>query len=266
MSKKKRKKKDIGPYFCEHCGMEHDGSYGSGRFCSELCAKAYSQSFITSEGRAKQIEALMRPSSKKRARERQIEEYNKRPRDNAGNVEHPQLKEKAPIKTKSTSRIGKLGEYKVAEKFISRDIPTYLPMTEAEEADIVAEFGGKLQKVQVKTSNMLSGARSEAVVFSLTNSDHHVNRGKLLESRKKYSTSAVDYFALYSLPDDEVYLVKNDGEIKNMYIRHEYPISGQRKNIHLAKDYEIDHVLDIIEAGMDPDDIVEAEFDIIDDE
>ena len=27
---------------CENCGNEHDGSYGSGRFCSKECAKAFS--------------------------------------------------------------------------------------------------------------------------------------------------------------------------------------------------------------------------------
>ena len=27
---------------CENCGKEHDGSYGSGRFCSKECAKSYS--------------------------------------------------------------------------------------------------------------------------------------------------------------------------------------------------------------------------------
>lgn len=27
---------------CEYCGKEHDGSYGSGRFCSESCAKGFS--------------------------------------------------------------------------------------------------------------------------------------------------------------------------------------------------------------------------------
>lgn len=28
-------------HICEHCGKDHDGSYGSGRFCSEHCAKSY---------------------------------------------------------------------------------------------------------------------------------------------------------------------------------------------------------------------------------
>lgn len=27
---------------CEYCGKEHDGSYGSGRFCSKSCAKGFS--------------------------------------------------------------------------------------------------------------------------------------------------------------------------------------------------------------------------------
>lgn len=29
-------------FICENCGLEHNGSYGSGRFCSEKCAKSYS--------------------------------------------------------------------------------------------------------------------------------------------------------------------------------------------------------------------------------
>ena len=27
---------------CENCGKEHNGSYGSGRFCSKECAKSFS--------------------------------------------------------------------------------------------------------------------------------------------------------------------------------------------------------------------------------
>lgn len=28
-------------YVCEYCGKEHDGSYGSGRFCSKKCRGAF---------------------------------------------------------------------------------------------------------------------------------------------------------------------------------------------------------------------------------
>lgn len=27
---------------CENCGIEHDGSYGSGRFCTNKCARSFS--------------------------------------------------------------------------------------------------------------------------------------------------------------------------------------------------------------------------------
>ena len=27
---------------CENCGSEHNGSYGSGRFCCEKCARGFS--------------------------------------------------------------------------------------------------------------------------------------------------------------------------------------------------------------------------------
>lgn len=30
--------------FCEFCGKEHDGSFGSGRFCSYSCATKYGNS------------------------------------------------------------------------------------------------------------------------------------------------------------------------------------------------------------------------------
>ena len=38
---------------CEQCGNEHDGSYGSGRFCSKKCARGFSGSNRTIESRKK---------------------------------------------------------------------------------------------------------------------------------------------------------------------------------------------------------------------
>ena len=38
---------------CEKCGNEHDGSYGSGRFCSKFCARGFSGSDRTLESRQK---------------------------------------------------------------------------------------------------------------------------------------------------------------------------------------------------------------------
>jgi hypothetical protein len=34
---------------CENCGIEHNGSYGSGRFCSQKCARGFSTKFNRKE-------------------------------------------------------------------------------------------------------------------------------------------------------------------------------------------------------------------------
>ena len=43
---------------CEYCGKEHDGSYGSGRFCSSKCARRYSNSKMTDESRKRRNDGL----------------------------------------------------------------------------------------------------------------------------------------------------------------------------------------------------------------
>lgn len=47
--------------FCEFCGKEHDGSYGSGRFCCQSCSKRYS-SIINKDIKNKKIsKSLIKP-------------------------------------------------------------------------------------------------------------------------------------------------------------------------------------------------------------
>ena len=43
---------------CEFCGNEHDGNYGTGRFCSPTCARKFSNTFVSESGRENQIKAL----------------------------------------------------------------------------------------------------------------------------------------------------------------------------------------------------------------
>jgi hypothetical protein len=38
---------------CENCHKEHDGSYGSGRFCSDHCRRAYSGKRVNVNGKHK---------------------------------------------------------------------------------------------------------------------------------------------------------------------------------------------------------------------
>ena len=41
---------------CENCGKEHNGSYGSGRFCSKECARAFSTK--NSQGQLKEANCI----------------------------------------------------------------------------------------------------------------------------------------------------------------------------------------------------------------
>lgn len=58
---------------CESCGIKHDGSYGSGRFCSKECARGFShKNFKLSENAKEKISA----SLKKRWKNKNFEHVN----------------------------------------------------------------------------------------------------------------------------------------------------------------------------------------------
>lgn len=45
-----------------------------------------------------------------------------------------------------------IGEAKALAKFVELQIPVYIPFGDNEKSDLIADFNGKLNKVQVKTS------------------------------------------------------------------------------------------------------------------
>lgn len=70
----------------------------------------------------------------------------------------------------NSKQIGNIGEAKVLSKFIELGFPVYIPFGDNEKADLVVEFNGKLNKVQVKTS---IDAKNGNVIFDLTSSTAH---------------------------------------------------------------------------------------------
>lgn len=62
---------------CENCGKEHDGSYGSGRFCSKSCAIAFGnkQRVHTSEMNKKTSETLKKFHNENK-KPKVVKEYN----------------------------------------------------------------------------------------------------------------------------------------------------------------------------------------------
>lgn len=53
----------------------------------------------------------------------------------------------------TTKQLGNIGE--ALAKLVSMNVPVYVSFGDNEKADLVAEFNGKLNKLQVKTSENL---------------------------------------------------------------------------------------------------------------
>ena len=139
----------------------------------------------------------------------------------------------------NSKRIGNIGEAKVLAKFVEMGIPIYILFGDDEKADLIAEFDGKLNKIQVKTSIK---SKNGCSIFDLTSSTAHRTNGE----RRKYLNSEIDYFALYSLDRDKIYLMKvPDNPMSAITIRFEDTKSGMKSRVNYESDFLIENVLKI---------------------
>ena len=103
---------------CEFCGSEHDGNYGSGRFCSARCASKYSNAFVSEQGRNNQIRALNDEENRKKA-------INARSREEK---QKKNYRDDLRPKFKHTLCLGKIGELEVGKKFLEHGYDVYIPL------------------------------------------------------------------------------------------------------------------------------------------
>lgn len=139
----------------------------------------------------------------------------------------------------TTKQIGNIGEAKVLSEFVHLGIPVYLPFGDNEKADLIAEFNGKLNKIQVKSSQKII---EDKVRFSLVSSTMHRQNGV----KHIYTENEIDYFALYNLERDKVYLISinEEGLPKNeVTIHFNPPKSKNQFKTFLEEDYLIEKVL-----------------------
>ena len=136
-----------------------------------------------------------------------------------------------------SKRIGNLGEIKVISKFVEYDIPVYTPFGDCEKADLVAEFNGRLQKIQVKTSVK---AENGVMKFDLTSSTIHRKNGV----KHKYTKNEIDYFACYNIARDKVFLIPIEvAPSTSISIRFEEPKNHQFNNVIMEDKFLIDNIL-----------------------
>ena len=87
--------------------------------------------------------------------------------------------------------------------FVQMQIPVYIPFGDNERADLIAEFNGKLQKIQVKTSEKCEDGK---VTFSLVSSTVHRKNGV----KHVYTKDEIDYFVLYNIETHMLLLVPQE--------------------------------------------------------
>ena len=136
----------------------------------------------------------------------------------------------------NSKNIGNIGEAKTITKFVEYGIPVYIPFGDNERADLIAEFNGKLNKIQVKTSVK---AEDGYMRFDCTSSTAH----RLNGSKHIYTKDEIDYFALYNIQRDKLFLIKVEDCPTTICIRYEKPKNNQVKGIRMEEDYLFEKVL-----------------------
>lgn len=132
---------------------------------------------------------------------------------------------------------GILGEAKVLAKFVELGIPVSIPFGDNCSYDLVAEFNGKLNKIQVKASNQ---TQDGCTIFELGKRRMNTQGSY----QQEYLENEVDYFALYSIQRDKIFLI--DYKIapkKSINIRFISPKNNQPSLSRMEEDYLIDTIL-----------------------
>ena len=131
----------------------------------------------------------------------------------------------------TTKRLGNLGELKALATFAEYSIPVYLPYGEDERVDFIAEFGGKLHRIQVKSTDVYENGK---IKISTRSTAVNTKESKT----HTYTEEEIDYFVFYYKGADQVYIMSvQEAPSGYVYLRLEPPANNQTKGIRFAKDY-----------------------------
>lgn len=129
---------------------------------------------------------------------------------------------------------GEFSEARVLYEFQKYNIPVSLPWGDNQRYDMIAEFNGKLNRIQVKTSNE---EENGAIKCYCRSSKNHITNKKC----DKY-IGEVDYFVFYNQTYDKLAIIPMEeiGEKSTITLRLEPTKNGQNKGIRFFKDYEFE--------------------------
>lgn len=129
---------------------------------------------------------------------------------------------------------GNISEARALYEFQKYNIPVCLPWGDNERYDMIAEFNGKLNRIQVKTCN--EEQNGAICCYTRSSTNHTTN--------KKLSTyvNEVDYFVFVNQTYDLIAIVpiEDIGEKKQIRLRIREPLNNQITNTKYFKDYSFD--------------------------
>lgn len=136
-----------------------------------------------------------------------------------------------PINNKAK---GQLSEAKALYEFQRYDIPICIPWGDNERYDLIAEFDGKFNRIQVKTAN----EEENGAIVCWTRSSHNHTTNKKLSTY----VGDIDYFVFVNHTYDLIALVPIEevGDAKSIRLRITPPANGQSKGIRYFSDFSFD--------------------------
>ena len=154
----------------------------------------------------------------------------------------------APLKKK-----GDLAELKVAADLIDRGCRVSIPFGEDCDYDLIADFNGRLHRVQVKYT------RSDGRIVQVRCRSHSLTNGKV-RLTKRYTAQTVDWIATYDCTTERCYYLPSRelGAGRAMLtLRLQLARNGQRIGIRDAEDYtepdfSRDPSKEVEPAGIEP--------------
>ena len=118
---------------------------------------------------------------------------------------------------------------------------TLIPFGDSCKYDIAVDLGNKILRIQCKHSSWSNDTAQSEEAFQINTCCQTTNTKTTV--RHKYTEDEIDYF--YTWFEGQGYLVSiQEASGVSFRWRYEYPSSGQKQRIHLAKDYKIEDVLE----------------------
>ena len=134
---------------------------------------------------------------------------------------------------------GNIGEALALAEFVKYGVCVSVPYGDNARYDLVADFNGKLNRVQVKYCNQITA--NDSVTCPCISSKNHT-------TNKKYDTyiNDVDYFVFYIVNWNQLILVPIDyiGNRKTITFRKNKALTGQTANVNYVDDFTFDKILD----------------------